>query len=84
MVSTYEEHNTDNITVLVEWIHQTGVSYNITTVPMVPMMYSGSTSVQLIVSYNIEYNVSLKAATVCQRVTISHIQLLYGELHKKK
>ena len=82
MVSTSEEYRADNITVLVEWTHQGGESYNVTTVPMVPMIYTGRTSVQLLVSYNTEYNVSLEAATVCQRVAVSHIQLFYGELCK--
>ena len=84
MVSTFEEYRTDNITVIVEWTKVEGVSYNISTVPTVPMIYTGSTSVQLIVSYNTEYSVSLEAATVCQRVAVSHIQLFYGELQCHK
>ena len=82
MFNTFEEYNTDYVTFLLEWTHQGGVSYNITTVPMAPMTDSGRTSVLLIVSYNTEYNVSVEAATVCQRVAVSHIQLFYGELRK--
>ena len=70
MVVTSEEYSTDNITVIAEWI-QEGVSYNISIVPMVPTIFTGRTSVQLIMSYNIEYNLSLAAVGVCQSVAPS-------------
>jgi hypothetical protein len=84
VISVSEEYRADScsISVVVEWTRREGVSYNITIVPMVPVTYTGSTSVQLIVSYNTEYNVSLEASAVCQRSIASRhirIPLFYGE-----
>ena len=77
MVSISEGYRDDNVTVLVEWT-QEDVSYNITIVPMVPIIFIGSSSIQLIVSYNVEYNVSLEAVAVCQSIAPGHIRLFYG------
>ena len=79
MVRTSEEYRADSIAVIIEWTQQEGVSYNITIVPTAPMVYTGSTSVQVIVSYNTEYNVSLEASAVCQSIVSSNISLFYGE-----
>ena len=81
MVRTSEEYRADSIAVMiiVEWTQWEGVSYNITIVPMVPMIYTGSTSVQLTVSYNTKYNVSLEGSTVCQSIGSSSITLFYGK-----
>ena len=79
MVRTSEEYRADSIAVIIEWTQQEGVSYNITIVPLVPMIYTGSTSVQLIASYNIEYSVSLEASTACQSIVSSNITLFYGK-----
>ena len=68
MVTTSEEYRADNVAVIVEWTEEEGASYNITIFPMVPIIFTGSTSVQLIISYNTEYNVSLEAVAVCQSV----------------
>ena len=79
IVSTSEKYGADNVTVLVEWT-QEDVSYNITIVPIVPIIVIGSNSVQLIIAYNVEYNLSLEAVVGCQNVAPGRIQLLYGEL----
>ena len=79
MVSTIEEYRADGVSVVVEWTQQEGVSYNVTIIPMVPMIYTGSTSVRLTVSYNTEYSVSLEASTICQSIVSSNIILFYGK-----
>ena len=79
MVRTSAEYRADSIAVIIEWTQWKGVSYNITIVPMVPMIYTGSISVQLTVSYNTKYNVSLEASTVCQSIGSSKITLFYGK-----
>ena len=80
MVRTFEEYRADSIAVIIEWTQWKGVSYNITMiVPMVPVIYTGSTSVQLTVSYNTKYNVSLEGSTVCQSIGASNITLFYGK-----
>ena len=79
MLTIYEEYGADNVTVIVEWTEEEGVSYNITINPSVPKTFTGSTSVQLIVSYNTEYNVTLEAVAVCHSVATNHTRLFYGE-----
>ena len=79
MVGISEEYRADSISVVVEWTQQKSVSYNITIIPMVPVIYTGSTSVQLIASYNTEYSVSLEASTVCQSIVSSNTSLFYGK-----
>ena len=79
MVTTSGEYRANNVSVIVEWTEEEGVSYNITINPSVPKTFTRSASVQLI-SYNTEYNVSLEAVAVCQSVAPSHcIQLFHGE-----
>ena len=80
MISTTEEYRADGVSVVVEWTQQESVSYNVTIIPMVPVIiHTGSTSVQLTVSYNTEYNVSLEASAVCQSIVSSNITLFYGK-----
>ena len=79
VIITSEEYKADNIAVIVEWTQIGGVSYNVSVIPMVLVTVMRSTSVRLILSYNIEYNVSLEAFGICQNVAAS-IQLFYGEL----
>lgn len=82
IISISEEYRAENITVLVEWTQEEGVSYNITIIPMpIPTTFTGRTRVQLIVLYNIEYNMSLEAVAVCQSVASSHVRLFYGEFY---
>ena len=76
-----ERYEADNVTVTVEWTEEEGVLNNITVVsivPQVPIEFIGHTSVQLTLSYNIEYNISVKAALPCQNEVPSHVQLFYG------
>ena len=75
-VTTLEDYSADNITVIVEWT-QEGVSYNITVVPMVSIRFTGNTSVQFEVLYDIEYNVSF--VTACRSIAANYIQLFYGK-----
>ena len=76
-----EEYRADNVTVFVEWTHdqEEHVTYNVTIIPSVPITFISSTSIWLILLYNVEYNVSLNMVTVCQRVTSSHVQLFYSK-----
>ena len=72
MVRTTEEYRADSIAVTIEWTQQEGVSYNFTISPTLPVIYTGSASIQLIASYNTEYSVSLEASTVCQSAVSSN------------
>ena len=64
--------------VTVEWAPQAGVSHYIARLsPMAPSFFTGSTSLQLMLLYNTEYNLSVVAITPCENA-ISFIRLHYG------
>ena len=75
-----EEYSADNITVTVEWAKLAGISYNVRVSPSVPMTYNGSTSLQLLLQYNTEYNLSVVADAPCgDNATAAVVTLHYGE-----
>ena len=56
-----------------------GVSYNISIVPRVDLMFINSAVAQLRVIYNVKYNVSI-VKTICGRyTTTTTLKLSYGE-----
>ena len=71
-----EEYGVENVRVTVEWAQQVGVTYTARISPPTPF---GSTSRQLILSYNTCYNLSVVAVTPCENTT-SFIKLSYGEV----
>lgn len=84
MVSTSEEFGADNVTVTVEWTQEEGAIYRIIIVPQEPMTFTGDSSIQLTLLYNINYSVSVAAALPCQYQAHGHIMLFYGELVEMK
>ena len=62
--STVEKSNENNATVILEWIQEVGVSYNVSVTPNpLESSSSGATS-QLVVLYNTSYHVNI-VATLC-------------------
>ena len=82
-VITSEEFGSDNVTVTVEWT-QEGATYQIIVVPQTPINFTGESSIQLILSYNINYNLSMESALPCQHQAQSHVLLFYGEFNDYK
>ena len=76
-----EHYEADNVTVTVEWDQLGHVTYGYSArvTPLAPLMFTGSTSVQLILQYNTEYNLSIVAATPCRETVIVAITLNCGE-----
>ena len=71
----------ENVTVTLEWAQEAGVSYNVSVTPQVNVEFLDSTLVQVVVAYNVVYNVSI-VSTLCGRHTaIKFNKLCYGELH---
>ena len=69
----------DNVTVILEWTPENGMSYNVSVVPQVAVRFTGDRSVQLTASYNTVYNVSV-VATLCGRNNATTATgLSYGE-----
>ena len=83
LLVTSEEYGPKNVTVTVEWAHQVGAMYTVRVSPPVPIMFTGSTSRQLTISYNNEYNFSIDVITTppCRANATAFIRLHYGEIH---
>ena len=80
---TSEEFGVNNVTVTVEWTQLEGATYQLIIVPQIPipMTSTGESSIQLILPYNNNYNLSVKSALPCQHQAQSHILLFYGEFN---
>ena len=78
-----EEYSADNITVTVEWAKLLDATYNTQVSSLVPITYyyyiNESTSLQLLLQYNIEYNLSVVAVAPCGDNATAVITLHYGE-----
>ena len=78
-VNRTEEFGTDGVTVTLKCALEN--SYNVTTTPYLPVIFSGSTSIQIKVQYNALYNVSvLGIPPICGQID-NVFQLYYGELN---
>ena len=74
------EYSADNITVTVEWTQQVYTTYDVTVVPLVPIVFTGNTSCQLTVPYNMEYNLTVKATVPCRSNATAFIRLNYSKI----
>jgi hypothetical protein len=73
-----EYYQADNVTVTVLWAPIDNITFSAQVTPLVPILTTGSTNRQLIISYNTEYNLSVVAATPCGNF-IASTMLSYGE-----
>ena len=76
-----EEYGPKNVTVSVEWTQQVATMYTVRISPPVPIIIIGSTSRQLIISYNTVYNLSVEATAPCRANATAIIGLHYGEVY---
>ena len=53
---------------------------NASILPHVPMNFTGSTSFQVTLQYNVIYNLSVEGKALCGENRITHMELQYGEL----
>ena len=78
-----EKFERDGIIVTLEWSHEnsgTLYSYYVTVVPSVEIVFIGRVKIQLKVSYDVLYNVSVVASSLCgQRNATTFTILHYGE-----
>ena len=74
-------YEADNILLMLDWTPEEGVSYNIVTIPPVAVVYNASTSAQLTLHYNTQYNVSILATLCGQSITTIAVDhdLKFGE-----
>ena len=74
------DYRVDNVTVTVMWTEDVGVNYNVQILPSVPLHFNESTCVQMVLLYNTEYTMSIRAATPCTNSTLtSYIILSYSK-----
>ena len=80
------EYKADNITVIVEWTQQVAATYTVSVIPLALINFTGSTSRQLTISYNTEYNFSVEATVTapCRVTATAFIILHYGEMYHIK
>ena len=79
-----EYYAADNVTVTVNWTkaQPADVLYSARVLPIVPLMDTGSTSYQLTILYNTEYNLTVVATSPCRPNfnATDFIVLNYGEV----
>ena len=79
----------DHLTVLMEWMAEKGVTYNIRSESLREMcakivsVTTSDSSAQIMVSYNTFYNVSVEA-TLCGQMNVSTVEIYYGEFFCKQ
>ena len=66
----------DEIVVLLEWMEQSGVAYNVTITPRVPIVWVSGTSVKVRVDYNVNYNVTI-SATLCGQNSVNNTLIIF-------
>ena len=76
---TEKHYGTNNAIITVEWAQLEGVMYIVNVSPLAPIISTGSTSLQLTISYNTKYNLSVVASTLCRPNATAFIILNYGE-----
>ena len=80
-VNTIEDHfGIENVTVVLEWDKDEHITYNVTVIPHVPLLYINETVIQLTVPYNSFHFVSV-VATLCDHNATNVTKLHYGELY---
>ena len=68
----------EHVSVLLEWSGINGVIFDVSVTPHVVESFAQSTSFQLTVSYNTQYNVSVMAS-LCGQNNTTVTELHYGE-----
>ena len=67
------------VAVTLEWLASNGVYYAVYVAPERAINYTGKSSAQLLLSYNIKYNVSV-VATLCGTSQAVHCIINYSKL----
>lgn len=69
----------DGITVFLEWMQQSGVEYNLTITPQVPIVWVSGTSVRVRVDYSVNYTVTI-SATLCEQNSANNtLPIFFGK-----
>ena len=63
---------------VIEWTGENGVSYNVTTLPDVPLASIGDTSVRVIIPYDTQFMVNV-SAMLCEEEVTTIENFFYGK-----
>ena len=80
-VDISEDFQMNFVAVTLEWIANNGVSYAVYVAPERAINYTGKSSVHLLLSYNIKYNISV-VASLCGISQAVHRAFNYSKLQR--
>lgn len=69
----------NTVTVFLSWIPENMVDYDVTIVPDTYLTFNDSTSIQMMLSYNTKYNVTVTATSCGQNSAQTHKILNFGK-----
>ena len=81
-VESTMEYGTDTVTVLLQMFQQyiaKNISYSVSVEPVASVLSFGNSTVQIIVSYNIVYNVSVVASLCGHNSSATVLELHFGK-----
>ena len=81
-MNIFQWFETNGITVILEWTYKNGASYSVNVDPEVDVDYTGQSSAQLSLSYDIKYNISV-TASLCGRNSTSFRTLNHSKHYLK-
>lgn len=63
---------------IIEWTGENGVSYNVTTLPDIPIAFIGDTSVRVIIPHDTQFMVNV-SALLCEEEVTTIENFFYGK-----
>ena len=81
-INISQRFETNGITVFLEWAYKNGLSYSVVVDPEVAVNYTGLSSAQLSLSYNLKYNINI-TASLCGRNNTSFHTLNHSKSYFK-
>ena len=76
-----EQFELTGVVIIIKWVRENGISYNISTFPDVPIAFLGDTSVRVTIPYDVQFTVNV-LAMLCGKITTTEKNLFYGKVQK--
>ena len=70
----------DSVAVFLQWADEDGVLFYVDVTPQVSLLVGNASSIQLIVQYNVRYNVSILPFLCAQNGTATVIEIYFSKL----
>lgn len=78
-IKDYYHLGMTNVTVMLEWAQENGVTFNVHVFPTVELEYIRNNSLLLTISYNIQYHINIVTRLCGQYNTTTTVTLKYGK-----